>query len=187
MAKNFDADVAIDLELPDAGLCFVVTNRGQSPARNVRFSVKEDLTWLSPEPGKKGLSSLDVIREGISYLRPGRTMKYYAGTVYSLKQQEDARTFSLELTYESNGQVVKREVSIDISQFASVLFESYRSPLHEISKSLDEIRDAIRQHGKQSPLTMFGRKPCSMCAEPIPSAAMKCSHCGEMQKSDSEA
>lgn len=187
MAKSHEADVTVDLELPDAMLCFVVANHGQSPARNIRFNVRKDLGWLSPNPGKKGIASLNVIRDGISYLPPRRTLRYEVGTVHSIKKDEPERVFSLEISYESNGQSATREVTIDFSQFGSVLFESYRSPMHGISKSLDDIRSEIQRLGKQSPLTLMTKMACPMCAEQIPVAAKKCSRCGELISSEPEA
>lgn len=179
MAKSREPSVNVDFELPDSMLLLVVSNLGQSVARDVRFRVKKDVQWLSPAPKQNGLSEMSVLRKGISYLPPGRTLKYHAGVVHDLREKEEDNLFSLELTYESDFGTIQREIIIDMRQFSGVLFASFQSPLRKISESLEKIENAIRSR-RESPLGLITKKQCPMCSENIPSAARKCSRCGEM-------
>ena len=69
--------INIDLELPGGGLRFIVKNDGQSVAKNIHFDVKKDIDWVRSGVDGGGVRNIDPVRKGISYMAPGRTLKYY--------------------------------------------------------------------------------------------------------------
>lgn len=66
MQKAREPFITIDMELPDPMLRVIVANLGQSPARNIRFSIEKDLAWLSVGDGSSGIGAIPAIKNGCS-------------------------------------------------------------------------------------------------------------------------
>jgi len=170
--------VTIDMELPDSMLRLIVVNLGQSPARNIRFAIEHDIQWLSIY-NSNGIASIPAIRNGISALAPGRSLRFNAGVVHGIPKDKET-VLSVKIMFEDEGgKYYSRKETIDISQFNDVLLESFEDSnkgVEEAIKSLGHSLTSKQTDGFQ----FITSKECPMCAERIPSKAKKCSHCGEI-------
>lgn len=182
MKASRDPSVYIDLEFPDNTVRGVIGNLGQSAAINIKFKVVDNIPWVRMS---RGLLSLEPINDGISYLPPGRTLKYSLSSVNWAQLNKENAILKIQVSYENETrEQFKREYVIDISQYNGVLFETYKDT------SMEVVANAIRetgnsrhpdtnQHGTYRVIPS-GQKICPMCAELIPIAAKKCSHCNEL-------
>jgi predicted nucleic acid-binding Zn ribbon protein len=184
MKASREPSVYVDLEFPDMEVRAAIGNSGQSAALNIKFRVEDGVPWLGQKGFPKGLLSLEPIRDGISYLPPGRTLKYMLNMVdWKLLTEENA-LLKIGVNYENeSGRKFKREYFIDVSQYNGVLCETYRDSNIEVAKAIrDTERSRKSSLNNSSMFRMIppGHKGCPMCAEFIPVGAKKCSHCGEM-------
>src|SRR5262245_5348890 len=73
--------VYVDLEFDGRNeVKFVVGNGGPAPAFGIRLGVIDAIPWRNPHKND-GLEALPAIREGISFLAPGRVFKYHVGLI----------------------------------------------------------------------------------------------------------
>jgi hypothetical protein len=89
-----EPSVFFDLDFPESEVRVVVGNSGESPALNIRFSITEDLPWRSPRM-TDGLRSIEMIRSGISFLAPRRTLKLLGGFIDGMLLEETKRSLRL--------------------------------------------------------------------------------------------
>lgn len=178
--------VGIDFELPDRGLRMVVANYGQSPATNIRIRVLRDVDWATRGDGG-GFANASPVADGISYLAPGRKLRYLLSYLPGEGTPAEGMVARFEVTYEnSRGQIRTEEMDFDFSQMGNVLFESFRDPVQRVAEAIDS---AVRQQATNRQFERFAAsrgatKPCPMCAEAIPEAAKKCAHCLEIIMED---
>lgn len=185
MRSSRDPSVFVDLEFPEMQGRIIIGNSGQSAAKNVRFKVQDNIPWMGKEKRTVGFDSIRAITNGLSYLPPGRTFKYYAGTPDWKKTEGHTCLLEVQVEYESeNGKSkFKREYVIDFAQYQSVLFESFRDPNREVAEAIrvaERSRQSHEASRSSSYIEFMSKKPCPMCAELIPRVAKKCSHCGEL-------
>ena len=185
-----DPSVFVDLELPEESARLSIGNSGQSAALNIKFMVEEDAPWVGRGRFSEGIKSLEVIKNGVSYLPAGRTLKYSVGALEWEQIDEKRRWLKIQVTYENDiGRKFKREHHIDLAQYKGLLFESYRDSNMAIAKAISEAERSRRfsedsdRRLKDMGFHAIHEKRCPMCAELIPNAAKKCSHCGEMLES----
>lgn len=181
MQKAKEPFVAIDVELPDPTLRLIVSNLGQSPAREICFSVLKDLPSLSVKNKNSGIKELPVMKTGISSLAPGRSLKFIAGEFPDIRKTED-KIITIEVRFknESGKEFVRNEV-IDFSALQDVLFESFQDPSHKVEAAIKNLKlESSRISNPFSVLMRPQTKECPMCAEQIPAKAKKCSKCGEL-------
>ena len=184
--------VYFDLELPGTEMRMAIRNTGQSAARNVHFTVDDKIPWRQFPNMKVGINALEVIRNGISYLPAGQTLKYIAGFPQWDKVQEGNAVVKVGISFEDEfGKTFRREYLIDVNQYRSVLFESFRDPNRDVAQAILDAENRRQSHesSKQFPSRVAYRptKKCPFCGESIPSTAKKCSHCLEFiidQKDD---
>ena len=100
--RSREPAVTVDFEMPDHSLRLVIENHGLSPAKNTQIEVLKDVGWLSMGKGQTGLVAAGPIREGVSYLTPGRKLKYYLGFPQWTDTPDDEMETSLLVTYEDD-------------------------------------------------------------------------------------
>lgn len=181
MQRAKEPFVVIDVELPDPTLRLIVSNLGQSPARDIHFSVLKDIPSLSSENSGSGIKELPVMKTGISSLAPGRSLKFIVGGFPDIRKTED-KIITIEVRFknESGKEFVRKEI-IDISALHDVLFESFQDPSHKVEAAIKNLKlESSRISNPFSVLMRPQTKECPMCAEQIPAKAKKCSKCGEL-------
>ncbi|MHB0997372.1 MAG: hypothetical protein ACYC2I_13475 [Elusimicrobiales bacterium] len=181
MQKAREPFVVVDVELPDPMLRLIISNLGQSPARDIHFSVLKDIPSLSLENKDSGIKEMPVMKTGISSLAPGRSLKFIVGGFPNTRKTED-KTIAIEVRYknESGSEFVRKEI-IDISSLHDVLFESFQDPSHKVEAAIKNLKlENSRTSDTFSFLMRPKTKECPMCAESIPDKAKKCSKCGEL-------
>jgi len=187
MRASRDPAVFVDLEFPERVARLAIGNSGQTAALNLKFKVNDAIPWLGRGRFAEGLKGLGVIQDGVSYLPASRVLKYRAGIPDWDKIDEKTRLLQVQVSYENEiGDKFKREFFVDIFQYKGILFESFRDSNLEVAKAIQEaersqsIRESLdRRFGSIRPRRST-KKRCPMCAELIPQAAKKCSHCGEV-------
>jgi len=179
-----EPSIYIEFEVPERLLRFTVGNDGSSSAINIKFQIDKDLSWLKfLDKNPAGLSSLPIIKNGISYLRPGRNLKFLAGYFNRQKPENEDDIIKVRVDYQNEaGKDFSREFIIDMSQYREVLFETFKDPSSTIADAIKRIDS--NQRSRESSDKIFsvirGDKRCPMCAEIIRSEANKCHHCGEL-------
>ncbi|MBI4775887.1 MAG: hypothetical protein HY788_17225 [Deltaproteobacteria bacterium] len=182
-----EPNVWIDLELSRNQAKLLIGNSGTSPAKNLRFEVKDNIPWRQDKDYNRTLETLHPCKNGISYLAPSRILKYIAGFI------DNKRTFSeldsiveIKLNYETEtGKEVSREFVIDIGQYYGVLFESFKNPASEIADAIKDVERAQRSNRtSEQSWSNFSKKNCPFCGERISHEAKKCPHCLEFLPDD---
>jgi hypothetical protein len=184
MKATREPAVFIDFEMPDEEIRITIGNSGQSPARNIEFEYTDNIPWLDKELGHAGLAGIQAINAGISYLAPSRVLKYAIGHILWSELVAANALLEIRVKYKNEtGQPFNREYVIDFEQYKGILFESFRDSNIAVA---DAIRDAERSrisreqtNGYTKLMGEGPKKTCPICAEVIPKAAKKCSHCGE--------
>lgn len=172
--------VVVDLELPGAlMLGLSIQNVGLTPARDIRFSVEQDVGWFTNlKEQQTGLRSLRIIRSGIGYLPPGRPLRFYAGRV---KADHIGGVLKLRVEYRNDeGSPFADDIVIDTEIYQSVRFDTYRSATDEISSAIRQLGPdikSLKRHDVRAALTTLG--VCRFCGETIVATARKCPHCLE--------
>ncbi len=183
MREIREPSVYVDFELPENMLRFTVGNAGQTPAKNVLFEIIEDINWLQFFKNKRGISSIAIITSGVSYLTPGRTLKFRAGYIEQEGIPKENSVLRMNVMYENEtGKKFIKQIAIDMIQYKNVLFESFKDPniaVAEAIKETERSRD-LREHSRSFLKFSPQSKACPMCAEKVPMEAKKCSHCGEL-------
>lgn len=181
MQKAREPFVVVAVELPDPMLRLIISNPGQSPARDIHFSVLKDFPSLSLENKDFGIKEMPVMKTGISSLAPGRSLKFIMGGFPNIRKTDD-NIIAIEVRFknESGKEFVRKEV-IDVSALHDVLFESFQDPSHKVEAAIKNLKSENSR--TVSPFSILMRpktKECPMCAESIPDKAKKCSKCGEL-------
>lgn len=152
MKETREPSVYVDFELPDNMLRLIVGNSGQTPAVNITFDVTADLPWLQFFNDRSGISAIKAIHSGISYLAPGRILKFDAGNFEGDMTKEN-RTLKIVLSFENEtGKQFKKDIVIDMIQYEDVLFESFKDSSITIAEA---IKDAERHRDLNSRFNSF--------------------------------
>jgi hypothetical protein len=178
-------NVFVDLEFDSSDVKFLVGNTGASPAFNVRLAVADSIPWRKVGETTTGISELSIVRDGIKYLAPGRTLKFNAGYVdHSPEFFATGSEVEVVLTYEAdNGVTMTQTATINLQSYAGVLFESFIHPEREVAMAIrDAERDrSLHEHTKGMAGRLF-RTYCPSCRKKISPKAKKCPHCLEFVK-----
>ncbi len=177
-----EPDVFVDFEIPGHTTRFVIGNAGECSARNIRFDVLSDASCFErsheQSPGK--LADLRAIQKGISFLSPGRTLKFKLGALRRHFDSDGPCIMRILVRFENAaGKGFVRDIVIDMTQYSGVLFESFQDSGKVIADAVGDLRRwQQRQVRSSRALTPFHQRPlCPTCAEPVSSAAQKCPHC----------
>lgn len=182
LRKSKDPAINVDFELPDHWLRFVVKNVGQSPAKNIKFMVRKDINLIQGQNDQHGLFGIPPIKHGISYLVPGRTIKYLVGLPDWRQNETQDLVISLLVKFENDsGDVFEHSVDIDMNQFKGVLFESFKDSNLAVVDVIKETERNRRSDESMRSMTnrFIQKKTCSTCGETVMATAKKCIHCGE--------
>jgi|GEM_PF-1229319 len=186
MKSTRDPSVFADIELPEKNyIQLSIGNTGVSSAKNIKFTVDENLPWFSDTDSIK---NLPIVKNGIPYLSSGRILKISVGHVNWKKINKTKGIVKINLEYESefNGEKYYRENIIDLTQYGGVRFDSFHSTGESVARA---IRDAERTRSSEKRLEKgprglalmenFNKKDCPICGEKIPQKAKKCPQCHE--------
>lgn len=192
MKRTREPAITVDFELVDHTVRLVVSNTGLSPAREIKFSVRRDIDWLRIHGEAGGIGGLEIIERGISYLAPGRTLKYHAGYPNRQRDQAGSMLLSLDVSFSNEaGATFNQGADIDMSQYLSVLLESFKDPERATADAIKEMDRSQRTRGQGSSLahmlTQPKRKKCPVCGERILAEARKCPHCREWLETEGES
>lgn len=179
------AAVFVDIEMNHSQIKLTLGNTGHSPARNIRISVDDTLPWRKGN-GLGGFSDLVLVKEGLSYLAPGRILKYIVGFVdwKDLKSGNGIARFTL--TYESLPGLERHdEFVIRLSEYTGVLLESFANPSSDIANAINRLDDHMRSNRRDGISVMF-KRPCPHCKELVSRSATKCPHCHEAIETESD-
>lgn len=170
-------EVVVDLQFEDIMPRLMIANRGPTAAYNVRIKVAErSVTWRESKHEAK-LADLAAIKKGVSFLPPGRTMRYMVAMLDIEKTLAADAALEFEVTYQDDGgRAYRREYAIEFAAFHSMLLEGVRKPQDVIA---DAIRNAA-EHIKPRRFIMTRMRACPICFEQIRAEARKCSHCLEL-------
>ena len=175
-------NVFVDIEIDNFGIKFVVGNAGATPAQNIRFRVKDTVPWQIHERLPSGVSSLSIVKNGIAYLPPGRTLKFYAGSVRHVKEGfAPGSVIDVGLSFDVEpGKSITRDFCIDMSSYSDVLYESFTNPAEEVALAIRETESkkssSVLSSGIIARLT---KSSCPICQSEIPRGAKKCPMCLE--------
>ncbi|MDV6343145.1 zinc ribbon domain-containing protein [Nitrosomonas sp. Is37] len=176
-------NVFVDIEFDGIDVKFLVGNSGTTPALDIRFDVKDQVPWRKIGDRASGITAITAVQKGISYLAPGRTLKFSAGYVdHDPKFYAEGSTIDVTLAFKTEaGAELHREFTIDFQSYSGILFETFRDPQREVARA---IRDS--EHDRRSDESITGwmrnmlKKKCPSCGELVASKAIKCPHCHEV-------
>lgn len=172
------ASVVADITFGGTTAYLTIANTGTKAATNLVFETLTGLEWS----GEKNVKSL--AERGISYLPSGRTMRFWLGHPDWKGIEEEHPLVRIDLKYDVEGKVDRRQFLIDMSQYVGTSVE--RAPEDRIVDALRELVRAQRGGGSLAFKLLEQKKQCIACAEKIPIQAKKCSHCLTDQPSDIE-
>jgi hypothetical protein len=182
-------NVFVDLEFDSFQVKFVIGNTGTSPALDVHLDIEDSIPWRKIGEHPTGLSSLAIVKNGLKYLAPGRTLKFSAGFADNSPEFFAAgSSVTITLSYETEERAtITRDLTIELQSYAGVLFESFIDPEREVASA---IRDAESSRSlnesSKNLLNRSFRKLCPICGELISPDAKKCPHCLEFIKAKAE-
>lgn len=135
-----EPSVTLDLEFPDRFGRVAIGNSGGGSAHAVRFSVTEDVTGLGLHPRQGGLRELPVIINGVSYLKPGQTLRFPISRPRSWPTTPGQQVVAVDITYRNSaGRTFTQSVAIDLSQYLDVLPESFEDPSRAVAKAILDV------------------------------------------------
>jgi hypothetical protein len=182
-------NVFIDLEFDSYKVKFVIGNTGVSPALNVRLDIEDSIPWRKLGEHPTGLSSLAIVKSGLKYLAPGRTLKFSAGYADNSPEFFAAGSaVSIALSYETELDVtITRNFTIELQSYSGVLFESFIDPEREVARAIRDAESSRSSHeSTNNIMRQTFRKPCPTCWEPVSPRAKKCPHCLEIIPTEPE-
>lgn len=170
-------EVVIDLEFEGIMPRLVIANRGPTAAHNVRIKVSEkNVAWEGIKDDRK-IEDLPPVKNGVSFLPPGRTMRYMVRLIDWKKTLNTDAALAFDVTYQDDrGHEIHRDYSIGFAAYGSMLTEGGHQQPHQV------VADAIRsaaEHIKPRQHFMPRVRPCPVCGERIKAEARKCPHCLE--------
>jgi len=180
-----DPLVTVDFEIPDHRLRLVVANHGLTPARDVHVKLLKDTDWLTGRGAQEGLADARPIMTGVSFLAPGRKLKYEAGFPDWRNIPDGPIEVVMEVSYQSlSGESFSETIPYDFRQLHGILFESFKDSSAQVAEAIKRAEDSRRMDKPSRLMEMMARpatKHCIMCDEQILQNAKKCRHCGTMQ------
>ena len=136
--------VSLRVEPAFRGMELVIRNEGQGTAKNIRFDFEGDAYYFE-DPLRVGpdgqrvavIEQLSVIKDGLPYLEPRQTLRYFLGRPELNNIGQDPWIFHSK--YESlSGDLKEDTYIVDFSQFKGVAYDM--DWLGDIAESLRRIR-----------------------------------------------
>lgn len=181
MQEAREPSVYLELEFPSHQSRIVVGNYGLSPALNVRFTVQDNAPWRAINVEPKNLSEAEVVQNGISFLGPGRTLRYIGGSLDWARLTKENGDINIEITFENEAKrTFTKRYEINLAYTKSLRFDTYKDTSHEITEAIREMSSNQMIRGSQRqvlPTITTQRISCPVCAEGILPAAKKCRYC----------
>jgi hypothetical protein len=176
-------NVYVDIEFDDMDVKFIVGNSGQSAAVDIKFDVKDSVPWRKIQNFPTGIKSISAVGSGISYLAPGRILKFQAGYV-----EHDSAFFAkgseidISLTFKTEtGKSLQRQHTVELRSYAGILLETFRNPEREVARAIRDTESARRSNESLTNHTKnLFKKACPSCGEFVKQTAKKCIHCLEV-------
>jgi hypothetical protein len=177
--------VYVDVELEgNDEVLFLIGNAGPTPAHDIRLQVSDNVAWdgLLEET----LANMPVFQNGLSYLAPGRKIRYRVGLFDWEGVNEGRSLIRANVQYcTSVGRQLSSSFKIDLRLYEGSYAPLLQEPLERIAGSVQEIcylkdREHSAAEAKQI-ISQIGppRVACRSCCEQISSTAKKCPHCLE--------
>ena len=176
-------NVYVDIEFDETDVKFIVGNSGGTAAIDIQFDVKDSVPWRKIDKFPAGINSISVVEHGISYLAPGRILKFPAGYVACDPGFfASGSAIDISLTFKTEtGMTVHRQCIIELRSYAGILLETFRNPERDVAKAIHDAESSRRSHESFASSTKnFFKKACPSCGEQVASAAKKCPHCLEV-------
>lgn len=171
-------EVVVDLEFEGIMPRLVIANRGPTAAHNVQIKVSEwNVVWEETQHSLR-IEDLPPIKKGVSFVSPGRTMRYMVRMIDWKKTLNTDASVAFDVTYQDDrGEAIHRDYSIGLAAYDSMLIEGGRQQPHQV------VADAIRraaEHIKPRQVFLLHKRSCPFCREQIMADARKCPHCREI-------
>jgi len=151
----------IDVDLvPDSiFLSLHVSNRGLTPAYDVKFSVTPTLEYLG---GREQSVPLAILDNGLTSLAPGSTTKTLIGSFLELKEANPNLQYTGEVVFEdADGRSYTSPVNIDL-RWRENNHYIHRNTIHDAVKELKEIKQEFKHiatgHHKPFVITQDAKK-----------------------------
>jgi hypothetical protein len=131
---------------------------------------------------------LGIIKDGITYLAPGRVLKYIAGYIDPKNSIDVNSHAEFIIDYEDHLKKKQHlEFCINMGQYDQVLLDSFKTPESKIAGAIErQERDKSSEKATDRFLHGMFKKQCPFCGESIPSSAKKCSSCLEFLENKEE-
>lgn len=176
-------NIYVDLEFDEAEVKFIVGNSGGSAAMDIKINVTDSVPWRKVQQFQTGITSISAVENGISYLAPGRILKFQAGYVERCPEFfAKGSTIDIALTFKTEtGKVLHRQYTIELHSYSNILLETFQNPEREVAKAIRDTESSRRTHesitNRKSGLF---KKTCPSCGELVQRMAKKCFHCLEV-------
>ncbi len=175
-------NVYVDVEFNETDVKFIVGNSGETAAADIQFNVKDTVPWRKIEKFPTGIKSISAVESGISYLAPGRALKFQAGYVERNPTFfAEGSTIDISLTFKTEtGVSLHRQYTIELRSYAGILLETFRNPELEVARAIRDTESSRRSSESFTSRTSnLFKKACPSCGERVAHAAKKCPHCME--------
>ena len=180
-------NVYVDFEFTSSDVVLIIGNSGLSPAHNIHFTVADSIPWRK-DVHPSGFHTLGIIKDGSTYLAPGRVLKYIAGHTDTRNAVDINSHAKFVIDYEDPLKKKQHsEFSINLGQYEEVLFNSFKTPESDIVEAIKGLK-GNESFEKEKARICYGksRNPCPICGEIISASAKKCFHCLEFLKKKEE-
>lgn len=144
--------VSLQLELTDraghGGLQLAIRNEGMGSAQDIRFKFSGDPNYFVKSGVRKPITELPIIRDGMSYLAPGRNFTFVLGWLFGDDfRRAEERPWEFNITYKnSSGKQFKDTYTLDFSDFSELIIGG-GDPLRKIEGHLDSLNKELRSLG----------------------------------------
>lgn len=117
----------------------VIQNIGKGPAHDIRFELQGDFEYKTG----KFLSELNLMREGLQYLAPNQTFRFFLTSMVESPESKLDHSFAVRVSYlDGSGRPYYAEYKIRFSEWKG-LSRLGEPPLHKMARSIDKIRQDI--------------------------------------------
>lgn len=124
---------------------FVIKNVGNSPAKEIRLELENDLKCYGEE---KYLSETKIFKDGIDYMVPNQEIKRFLNFTRQMNEEEFEKIYRGNITYKDvNGKTYKEKFSLDFSYLSDLKYieeKKIKDILKDISKDINKISKSFK-------------------------------------------